>query len=191
MLLGSDPIELEALPFEHFTGHGKLPATGTELLDWLETEAPWELTRTEFYEQYEFSLAHCPPAPVLRPVVCAEALTALRDRMSACFGRSLSGRVDVTAHKLVPGQTIRIHNDHIPGGETHRLLLQLNRGWEPRHGGYLMFFAGPEPETVSKVVEPRNGTVQAFAISPRSYHAVSTVHAGERFTIVYSFHPGP
>ena len=104
MLLGSDPIELEALPFEHFTGHGKLPATGTELLDWLETEAPWELTRTEFYEQYEFSLAHCPPAPVLRPVVCAEALTALRDRMSACFGRSLSGRVDVTAHKLVPGK---------------------------------------------------------------------------------------
>ena len=61
MLLGSDPIELEALPFEHFTGHGKLPATGTELLDWLETEAPWELTRTEFYEQYEFSLDPLPP----------------------------------------------------------------------------------------------------------------------------------
>ena len=191
MLLGSDPIEHEALPFEHFTGNGKLPATDAELLDWLETEAPWKLMRAEFYEQYEFSLTHCPPVPVLRPLVCAEALTALRDRMSDCFGRSLSGRVDVTAHKLVPGQTIRIHNDHIPGGETHRLLLQLNRGWEPRHGGYLMFFAGPEPETVSKVVEPRSGTVQAFAISPRSYHAVSTVHAGERFTVVFSFHPGP
>lgn len=191
MLLGSHPIELEALPFEHFTGNGKLPATDTELLDWLETEAPWKLTRAEFYEQYEFSLTHCRLAPVLRALVCPDALTALRDRMSDCFGRSLSGRVDVTAHKLVPGQTIRIHNDHIPGGETHRLLLQLNRGWEPRYGGYLMFFAGREPETVSKVVEPRSGTVQAFAISPRSYHAVSTVHAGERFTIVYSFHPGP
>ena len=190
MLLGPDPIELEALPFEHFTGNGNLPATDTELLDWLETEAPWKLTRAEFYEQYEFSLTDCRPATVLRPLVCPDALTALRDRMSDCFGRSLSGRVDVTAHKLVPGQTIRIHNDHIPGGETHRLLLQLNRGWEPRHGGYLMFFAGREPETVSKVVEPRSGTVQAFAISPRSYHAVSTVHAGERFTIVYSFHPG-
>ena len=191
MLLGADPIELEALPFEHFTGHGKLPAPVPELLDWLETEAPWKLTRTEFYEQYEFSLTHSPPAPVLRALVCADALTALQDRMSERFGRSLSGRVDVTAHKLVPGQTIRIHNDHIPGGETHRLLLQLNRGWEPRHGGYLMFFAGPEPESVSKVVEPRNGTVQAFAISPRSYHAVSTVHAGERFTIVFSFYPDP
>ena len=52
-----------------------------------------------------------------------------------------------------------------------------------------MFFDGPQPETVSKIVEPDNGAVQAFAISPRSHHAVSTVHAGERFTVVYSFHP--
>ena len=52
-----------------------------------------------------------------------------------------------------------------------------------------MFFSGPESEKVSKVVEPINGSVQAFAISPRSYHAVSTVRGGERFTIVYSFYP--
>ena len=97
--------------------------------------------------------------------------------------------VEVTAHKLVPDQTIRVHNDYIVGGESHRLLLQLNRGWEPSNGGYLMFFGGPEPETVSEVIEPINGSVQAFSISPRSYHAVSTVHRGERFTVVYSFYP--
>ena len=52
-----------------------------------------------------------------------------------------------------------------------------------------MLFNGPEPETVGKVAEPLHGSVQAFAISPQSYHAVSTVHRGERFTVVYSFHP--
>lgn len=108
--------------------------------------------------------------------------------MSRHFGKAFAKRVDVTAHKLVPEQTIRLHNDFVRDGESHRLLLQLNRGWEPAQGGYLMFFAGPEPETVSKVVEPRNGSVQAFAISPRSYHAVSTVHAGARYTVVYSFY---
>ena len=51
-----------------------------------------------------------------------------------------------------------------------------------------MFFAGPEPESINKVVEPKNGSVQAFAISSRSYHAVSTVHDGERYTLVYSFY---
>ena len=183
-----DSVEYDTLPFEHFAGRGIQPDAGREWLDWLEADAPWKLTTTDFYEQYEFSLLHASPTPVTRCLAGPEALSALRREMSRYFHRSLSERVDVTAHKLVPGQTIRIHNDYIPDGESHRLLLQLNRSWEPSHGGYLMFFDGPEPETVGKVVEPRHGSVQAFAISPRSYHAVSTVHGGERFTVVYSFH---
>ena len=182
-------IELEMRPFEHFVGRGEPSATGTGWLDWLETEAPWVLTTTEFYEQYEFSLLHVPLPPPVRDLASPETLSALRQQMSRHFRHPLSRRVDVTAHRLVPKQTIRIHNDYIPGGESHRLLLQLNRGWEPTHGGYLMFFDEPRPETVSRIVEPDNGSVQAFAISPRSHHAVSTVHAGERFTVVYSFHP--
>ena len=184
-----DSVEYHPLPFEHFKGHGVQPGTGVEWLDWLETKAPWKLTTTDFYEQYEFSLLDATLTPLVQCLVCPETLTALRYRMVRHFHQPLSQRVDVTAHKLVPKQTIRIHNDFISGGESHRLLLQLNRGWEPEHGGYLMFFDGPEPEMVSKVLEPRHGSVQAFAISPRSYHAVSTVHGGERFTVVYSFHP--
>ena len=191
MSLEVNSIEFEALPFEHFTGHGGPPAARPEWIEWLETEAPWKLTSTDFYEQYEFSLLHATPAPIVRRLIDPETLRSLRDLMSGYFRRALSERVDVTAHKLVAGQTIRIHNDYISGGESHRLLLQLNRGWEPAHGGYLMFFGGPEPESVCKVIDPGNGSVQAFAISPRSWHAVSTVHGGERFTVVYSFHPGP
>ena len=182
-------VEYNSLPFEHFVGHGMQPGAYQEWLDWLETDAPWKLTTTDFYEQYEFSLLHVPLTPAVRPLACPSTLTALRRRMSRQFCQSLSERVEVTAHRLVPEQTIRIHNDFIPGGESHRLLLQLNRGWEPAYGGFLMFFSGPEPETVGKVVEPIHGSVQAFAISPRSYHAVSTVHRGERFTVVYSFYP--
>ena len=184
-----DKVACDSLPFEHFTGQVKLPSDGNGWLDWLETDAPWKLTTAEFYEQYELSLLDAPLPPVVRCLASPETLTVLRCRMSECFRQPLSERVEVTAHKLVPDQTIRIHNDYIAGGESHRLLLQLNRGWEPENGGYLMFFGGPEPETVSEVVEPINGSVQAFAISPRSYHAVSTVHRGERFTLVYSFHP--
>ena len=187
--LGS--VVFEALPFEHFVGHCEPPTVCAKWLDWLEREAPWELTTTEFYEQYEFSLLHAPLSAYVGNLVSPEILFALRYQMSEYFRHPLDERVEVTAHKLISKQTIRIHNDYIPGGESHRLLFQLNRRWEPSYGGYLMFFSGPEPETISKVVEPRHGTVQAFAISPRSHHAVSTVHAGERFTIVYSFFSGP
>ena len=124
-------IEFETQPFDHFVGRGKLPAVGTGWLDWLETEAPWELTTTEFYEQYEFSLLHVSLPPLVQGLASLGTLTALRHQMSGHFRHPLSRRVDVTAHRLVPKQTIRIHNDYIPGGESHRLLLQLNRGWGP------------------------------------------------------------
>ena len=186
--LGS--IVFETLPFEHFAGRCDPSAACTEWLDWLEREAPWELTMAEFYEQYEFSLLQAPLPACVGYLIRPETLSALRRQMSEHFRHPLDENVEVTAHKLVSGQTIRIHDDYIPGGESHRLLFQLNRGWEPSYGGYLMLFGGPEPETVSKVMEPKHGTVQAFAISPRSHHAVSTVHGGERFTIVYSFFSG-
>ena len=185
-----DGIEYARLPFCHFVSGGKGPNAYLGWLEWLESDAPWELRTTDFYEQFEMSLLHVSLSPVVRLLACQETLTKLRNQMTQIFCRPLCERVDVTAHKLLPGQTIRIHNDFLPGGESHRLLLQLNRGWQPDHGGYLMLFRGPEPETVTKVVEPRHGSVQAFAISPRSFHAVSAVHKGERFTVVYSFYTG-
>ena len=184
-----ESVEFQAFPFEHFLSQATLPNGGAAWLAWLEKEAPWELTVTEFYEQYEFSLLDAPLCPSLKCLVAPEALSALKYQMLKYFGQPFSERVDVTAHKLVPKQTIRLHNDYLSGGESHRLLLQLNEGWKPDHGGYLMFFQGPEPEMASNVIEPLSGSVQAFAISPRSYHAVSTVHADRRFTIVYSFYP--
>lgn len=184
-----DSIEYDTHPFDHFVAGSGQPKVYRAWLDWLEMDAPWELTTTGFYEQYEFSLLHAPLPPMVRSLACQETLTTLRHQMARQFRYSLSERVDVTAHRLLPGQTIRMHNDFLPGGESHRLLLQLNRRWDPECGGYLMLFSGPEPETVTRLVEPRHGSVQAFAISPRSYHAVSTVHEGERYTIVYSFYP--
>jgi len=43
-------------------------------------------------------------------------------------------------------------------------------------------YSGGKPAHV-----PISGSTQGFAISPNSHQAVSTVHGGERFTIVYSF----
>lgn len=183
-----DSVQYDERPFDHFVGRCLQLGDGEDWLNWLETDAPWKLTRTDFYEQYEFSLLDATLTPVVRLLAGSDTLTALRDRMAWQFGQPLAERVDVTAHKLIAEQTIRIHNDYMPRGESHRLLLHLNRTWEPEHGGYLMLFSGPEPETVAKILQPRHGCVQAFEISPRSYHAVSTVYGGERFTIVYSFY---
>jgi Rps23 Pro-64 3,4-dihydroxylase Tpa1-like proline 4-hydroxylase len=95
--------------------------------------------------------------------------------------------IEVTAHRMVAGQTIRIHNDFRAGGETHRILVQLNRGWVDDQGGLLMLFGSGRVEDVQRVIRPVHGSGFGFRISELSFHAVSTIAEGERFTLVYSF----
>jgi Rps23 Pro-64 3,4-dihydroxylase Tpa1-like proline 4-hydroxylase len=146
------------------------------------------LVEAEFYEQYEFNL---------QKVALPESLAAIRERQTilqvknfveSAFKVQLTDRVDLTAHKLIPGQKIRVHNDFIPGAETHRVLIQLNHGWNDENGGLLMFFNSEEASDIHRAFRPLHNSCVAFAISAHSFHAVSTIQASERFTLVYSFY---
>jgi len=158
------------------------------ILDWLGTYLPWKLVETDFYEQYEFSLFDVDLPLDLSFLKETSFLNSLRSEIKGLFNASLGSRVDITAHKLIPGQRIRIHNDYLPGQETHRLLIQLNRNWADDMGGFLLFFNSADPSDVHRVFRPIHNSLVGFAISPNSNHAVSTIHGGERFTLVYSFY---
>lgn len=159
-------------------------------LSWLKTQAPWILRIDSFYEQHEFSLLATAPddeiadlvASPFIEVVCAE----LQEKFAVDKGLML---VDVSAHRLTSGQTIRIHNDHLGDQESHRLLIQLNDGWSIESGGLLMLFARQAPESLRHIVMPTHASGFAFEISPSSYHAVSTIQVGERYTLVYTLRP--
>lgn len=176
-------------PFPYLTAvEGLGVVTSSSFLEWLENEAPWKLVEADFYEQYEFSLLDAPLPAHLKFLAEQPLLHDLRKKVADVFGARLGARLDCTVHKLIPGQTIRIHNDYIPGEETHRLLIQLNRGWCEDQGGYLMLFNSDDPSDVHKVLLPAHDTVFGFVISEKSNHAVSTIHGGERFTMVFSFY---
>lgn len=160
----------------------------SDILIWLETDAPWKLVETDFYEQFEFDFIDSNPPARLRFLQDKVFHDALKAEVQNLFGVRLEGRVDATAHKLVGGQRIRIHNDYILGGETHRLLIQLNRGLRDEDGGFLIFFNSSDPSDIHKVIRPVHNSLVGFAISPNSNHAVSTIHQRERFTLVYSFY---
>jgi Rps23 Pro-64 3,4-dihydroxylase Tpa1-like proline 4-hydroxylase len=176
-------------PFLHFVSTGAFGEhISLTLLSWLEREAPWRLVKTDFYEQFEFSLLDVQPPGPLSFLREERFLDDVRRKAEGMFRNDLGKRVDVTAHKLIPGQRIRLHNDFIVGQETHRLLVQLNRGWDDEAGGLLLFFNSPNPVDIYRVFRPVHNSVIGFAISPYSNHAVSTVQAGERFTLVFSFY---
>ena len=159
-----------------------------QVLAWFESGAPWRLVETDFYEQFEFSLLDAQLPPELIFLQTPDFLTTVRSRVADLFGTVLGERVDVTAHRLVPGQRIRLHNDFIACAETHRLLIHLNRDWKDENGGFLLFFRSGNPSGTPKVFRPVHNSAVAFAITPESYHAVSALYAGERFTLVYSFY---
>jgi Rps23 Pro-64 3,4-dihydroxylase Tpa1-like proline 4-hydroxylase len=158
------------------------------LLNWLSLKAPWKLRVEDFYEQDEFSFLSGNLGEEVRTLVEPSTVDFVRRELRKAFSLSEDlTLVDINAHRLTPGQTIRIHNDFIEGQETHRLLIQLNNGWSQENGGLLMLFHGAAAEDVSNIILPRHGTGFAFEISPRSFHAVSKINNGERYTIVYSF----
>jgi Rps23 Pro-64 3,4-dihydroxylase Tpa1-like proline 4-hydroxylase len=159
-----------------------------DILEWLEVEAPWKLVETDFYEQFEFNFIDAIVPDRLTFLQNELFLGTLRSIVQKLLGVSLGERIDATAHKLVKGQRIRIHNDFLQGGETHRLLIQLNRGWRDEDGGFLLFFNSPDPTDIHKIFRPVHNSVVVFAISPDSNHAVTTIHESDRFTLVYSFY---
>jgi len=188
-LLDLSSIERFSKPFDYFVSPQALrDEIGNELLNWLETEARWKLVETDFYEQYEFSFWDVDlPAPlsVFREPAFLSELTT---RIEVLFKSPLSNDIDIAAHKLIPGQRIRIHNDFIEGEKTYRLVIQLNRGSKEEDGGLLLLFNSSDPADIHRAFRPIHNSAIGFTVSPTSNHAVSTVHRGERFTLVYSFY---
>ncbi|ESQ92509.1 cyclophane-containing peptide 2OG-Fe(II) oxygenase YhhC [Asticcacaulis benevestitus] len=176
-------------PFAHFRVDDLLSENlAARVLDWLRNDAPWQLVIEEFYEQYEFSLLSSPLPEDLNFLTSPDFIASIESLLSA--GLTYMGKitmVEIAAHKLVPGQTIRVHNDFIGEEETHRMLIQVNEGWDADKGGLLMLFNSRRPEDIADIVVPDHNSGFGFEISPQSFHAVSTIHNGERFTLVYTF----
>ena len=189
----TDPDSLRVFkePFPYFTAAATLGQDSvSSILSWFEAVASWKLVETDFYEQHELDWGGDESQTPLAFLTNPAFLEKVRKEAKDLFGISFSDRVEWTVHKLLPGQRIRIHNDLLTGGETHRVILHMNRGWSLSKGGFLLFFNSPDPWDVHRVLMPLNGSLVGFEISEKSSHAVSLVHEGERFAIVYSLYAG-
>ena len=174
-------------PFPHAVSREALPPELAErTLCWFEGASPWRLRIASFFEQWEMHLDKDVLPDGLEALLSRPTVAMLKRDLLPSAMEPLD-LVELTAHRMVAGQTIRIHNDHRPGGETHRVLVQLNRGWSDERGGLLMLFESAAADDVRRMIRPIHGSGLGFGISERSFHAVSTISAGERFTLVYSF----
>ena len=185
----NNDLKVDNYPYPHFISEAEIEQSSiNQLIDWFECDAPWSLTIEDFYEQYEFSFKHVNLPDFAKILIDPIFLEYLSGKVLALFDKKVSKKIDIVAHKLTKGQKIKIHNVYIENAETHRILLHLNRHWESSFGGYFMVFEKNDVESLIKVVEPMCSVLQGFEISQNSHHAVSEIHGGERFTIIYSFY---
>ena len=179
----------KATPFPHIRAAHALPeGLASNLLDWFDAGAPWSLAQASFYEQQEFSLLNTDLPESVKQLTSRTLVRSIVRELDISLNSGPLELVDICAHRLMSGMTIRLHNDFLgTTEESHRMLIQLNRGWSQEQGGLLMLFDDDCSESLTDMILPVHRSAFGFEISKRSYHAVSTVYNGFRDTIVYTF----
>jgi len=183
-----ESAQVERTPFPHFCVDLVLTLQKiTQVFNWFQDSAIWNLVETDFYEQYEFSLLNTNLPDDIKCLISESTLQYIEQKYIREFKVNALKLVDIVAHKLVNEQRIGIHNDFINGEETHRLVLHINPQWNEENGGLLLLFTSSKPESIAKIVKPVNNTAFGFEISRQSHHAVSKIYKYTRYTIVYTF----
>ena len=112
--------------------------------------------------------------------------TEVVGRMREITGLPLVDQLVVTAQRMMPGQVIGVHSDRpLLGYEIARLVVQLNRQWQPDHGGILELFAAPDSEAAIRV-NPGYNEAFGFLLHVDSHHGVTEV-TQPRQSIVFNF----
>jgi hypothetical protein len=113
-------------------------------------------------------------------------LDGVLGRMREITALPLMDAVQVTAQQVEPGQSIGVHSDRpMLGYEFARLVLHLNAGWRPEHGGVLQLYESPDRPAVVRL-EPIYDVAFGFVLHEDSYHSVTEVSQPRR-SLVFNF----
>jgi len=116
----------------------------------------------------------------------ARLLDSVLGRMREITTLPLTDTVQVTAQQVEPGQAIGVHSDRpMLGYEFARLVLHLNDGWRPEHGGVLQLHESPDRPAVVRL-EPNYDVGFGFVLHEDSYHSVTEVRRARR-SLVFNF----
>jgi hypothetical protein len=186
-VLAFDHVVRKTTPYAHIVSPRFYTETFAEtLLGWLESRQDWHLKEGILYAHHELGFSRFTHCKEIEGLWDGAVLARLRDAATRAFGTPVSSRININAHKLLPGQFANTHTDMIPE-ETHRLVVQLNRGRADDSGGNLMLLAGARPADLSVVFKQNSNSAVGFKLGAESFHAVGRVKAGTRFTVIYTF----
>lgn len=179
-------IEFNSKPFPYFFSKKVFDEkTAEDLLNLLKHNPKWKLHKGNFFEQFECFLQRDEKYSILYD---KNIIKVIKHKMQMIFKKEFDDKIEIVGHKMVPGQSIEIHNDNPNDeNETHRLIIQLNEGFKDSSGGDLIFFNSNNSKDIYRAFPPIHNTAIGMEFSKKSHHAVTKISYGNRYTIIYSF----
>jgi len=183
-------VELFDAPFSFLVGDSPFDTQSAQAIhDWLEHIDKWKLNEGEFYSSFECNLLNLEAPQDCKHLFSPSAHDAFSIQASSVFGTPVVLSTVLAAHRMTFNQGVGIHSDSPrPGEETHRMVYTFSRNPVPHAGGHFLFLSGNSPQTATHLIPLHNNQVIAFRLSSTSYHAVTTITTGDRYSIVASFY---
>ena len=173
-------------PYRHVRMYPILePALAQRALSWLRHTEAWARQEGAFFRHDSFALTPEVLAPEVEAIVSPKTLGSLRALLQSRFATEVEPFAHVEAHRSTMRDDIGLHTD----AEVRevRLMLNLNARWTPDQGGVLQLQDRPGPACRRVRYRPLHNSATAFRTAPDSYHCVSPVQEGERYTLLYRF----
>jgi len=176
-------------PFPIIRVDGAVPPRLASLLyGWIAGLDGWRFNGSSFYEVGELDLCALPVPAGLRALFEPAALARLRAQLGRVFQCRFDPQIRIVAHRMDAGQGAGIHCDDPRGvEETHRMVLTLGQDASARGGGMFAVFDGPSPARVARAWPPAHNQCVLFEASAASFHAITEVREGPRYSVVLSF----
>ena len=173
-------------PYRHVRLYPILdPALAQRALSWLHRTEAWARQEGDFYRHDSFSLTPEVVPPDVEGVVSPNTLGTLRALLQLRFATEVESFAHVEAHRSTERDDIGLHTD--ADVSEIRLMLNLNARWAPGQGGVLQLQDRPGPACRRVRYRPLHNSATAFRTATDSYHRVSSMQEGERYTLLYRF----
>ncbi|WP_340027402.1 2OG-Fe(II) oxygenase [Paenibacillus sp. FSL H7-0940] len=163
------------------------------LLSWLQDTNLYRTVEGGFYKQTMFPITTDRLPEDLQNLFDEKNRNQIQKKAEQYFETMFHDSFLITAHRLLPTEKTLIHNDyladpyHMKYGFTHRIIVYINDQWKREDGGVLGVYASDQSSDLVHTYEPIHNSAIGLAFSPNSYHDVSEVVGGERYTINFTF----
>lgn len=157
------------------------------------TESGWALNEKWFLSKHDVVWARQifgEPQPAKQIAELVALLDIGKQLIEQRYNAIVGTRFEIKATKMLTGQAVGVHNDSPDGArgrtEGYRLLFYPNREYADSDGGHLFFYASDKGPVIGGVRPVFNSGV-LMRLSDFSYHAVSRVNDGVRYTVAFLY----